>query len=798
MNDPVISTMVRGVSTTLPDSVRDSVEQSVRTLSSELERVSMNRSTSKMLAPAKQQSTAKPTSDAEMFSSISEMVNGNTKNFAGFQTLLDSLYAKNKKYFTIIKDYEIMPILIPQINRVLSFLVNECLSPDIQNEETFTIKYTGPEAGATIQTDLDTIKKELKLDNLLREVYTNRYKLGKEYYLVQDYRETFDYMLQRLEEKRLSESTSGMADIAYFEHVCSNLIGRINEATSDVSILHVDTPDAKKSRSSKDETATCISEVTIPLALKDLNIVVERSSIVRMLENVHAEVIHESYSKFSRKSIMAQPNVLNEDATVPIDSTKMEQLVDVLKKKKLQRCTIVRLDPAKVFQLKVGGKIIGYFHISDINEGTNNMVNFAQSLKDQLLKSRATNLAAATQSAEEVIAKELATRILNTFDPNLGINRVEDIDLLHDFIRNNEVYKGNKRVTFYYEDEIFDMSRADGSILINAVFFTKLYSTLLLNNIVTKVLRGRGRQIHTVKIGVSPNVQRYVDNAMASLAMPEHNLGTLHGTFEQIMNPFNGASDIVIPSEDDEKYITTDYIPGQDVDMNDDFLKFLLSSIVSSFNLDSAVLDATNGNLQFARTLTMESLQISSSIKNEQQDLYDPWKAMCLEVVRIMGSADTVAALNNGQIEVKFFEPKSLIIQNTIDDINNVKNLAEAIADIIPQFNEEGTDLARSKFIYEFIKERCNLDTKIIDRILADIKIDIAVTDELEAKIREIVREMKENTREEQFGDTNGDGLDDTNNPEYSEGGEDTELTPEEQELADMPAEETEDEGDEL
>ena len=61
-------------------------------------------------------------------------------------------------------------------------------------------------------------------------------------------------------------------------------------------------------------------------------------------------------------------------------------------------------------------------------------------------------------------------------------------------------------------------------------------------------------------------------------------------------------------NEDDAQYIRTDYIPGQDVDMNDEFLRTLLNSIVTSFGLDSAVIDATNGNArsQFLRYCTEE------------------------------------------------------------------------------------------------------------------------------------------------------------------------------------------------
>ena len=798
MTEDAINFIINGNTSNMPDAVKKRLNLSVQMLNADLEKARHNRTTSDILdgksgKTSTKSTTYNPSSDSEMFTTISEMINGNSKDFAGFGTLLDNLYAKNKKYFSIIKDYEIMPILIPQINRVLGFLVNECLSPDVQNSTTFTIKYTGESDDSSIQSDIDAIKKEMKLDNLLREVYTNRYKLGREYYIVEDYNATFDRMLNQIRKKRLNEATAGVSDYDYLTQIYGKLTGTINEVTVVVPVQIVKPTRAPAQSvmfgltNPKSEVETNIVETTMDVTMKDLNIIVERSPVAEMIADAQTELLAESYSIYSSEKFFNSSNdmlYMNEDAmftpqNAPMDTTKLEQLVSSIRQKKLQRCTIRRFDPAKLFKLKVGGKVIGYFYVTDINEGVSSMVNFAQSLKDQLMKTRATNLSAATQTAEEVISKELATRIIATFDPNLSINRVEDIDLMHDFIRNTELYKGNKRITFYYADEIFDMSRADDSILTNAVFFTKLYATLLLNNIVTKVLRGRGRQIHTVRMGASPNVKRYLDNAMASLAMPEHNLGTLHGSFEQIMNPFNGASDIVIPTEeDDQQYIRTDYIPGQDVDMNDDFLRTLLNAIITTFGLDAAVLDATNGNLQFARTLTMESLQICTSIRNEQQDLHDAWANMCLKVLRIMGTDATRAALDNGQIEVSFYEPKSLIIQNTIDDINNVKSLAENIADVIPEFNEEDSEQRRAAFIYQFVKSRTNLDFADIEKMVKETMY-MVLDSKMDAEISATVRNLKDNTKEVQYGDATGDGL-----PDGMSGAE---LSDEERAIMDTP-----------
>lgn len=762
-NVDITSVLARGANLEVTKEAQAMLARQINGLQSDIQRASENSPNPYGNGETRSKDSKKPIKqhgNMSMYTTLSDMINGTNKDIAGFGTLLDSLYAKNKKYFTIIKDYEIMPILIPQVNRVLDFLVNECLSPDIQNDRTFIFRYVGegPESATaqSIQKNIDSIRHEMKLDSLLREVYMNRFKLGREYYMVQDYAATFDHMLDRLKEKRLGES-AGVPDGDYLSSIYPFLRETINEVSCTTTITAVDRDKDLFDSGEINESVTqkteppAVCEATIPISLKDANIIVERSCVPRLLEEAYGEVIHEDYSRFSSKNLLRRglDRPLNEETAM--DMTKFEQIVDAMKKKKLKRCTITRFDPAKMFKLKVGGKVIGYFNVTDVNESTANVVNFSQALKDQLLKSRAANLSAASQSAEESISKELAQRIINAFDPTLGISRVEDIDLLHDFIRNNEIYKGNKRITFYYEDEIFDLSRSAESILINAVFFTKLYATLLLNNIITKVLRGRGRQIHTVRLGVSANVRRYIDNAMASLAMPEHNLGTLHGSFEQIMNPFNGASDIVIPTEDDgQKYIETDYVPGQDVDMNDEFLRTLLNSIVTSFGLDSAVLDTTNGNLQFARTLSMDSLQIANSVKNEQQDLHDPWESMCLEILKIMGDEATRNAAQNGQIDVKFFEPKTLLTLSIIDELNNTKTMAEGIADIMPELNIEGTEALRARFIYDMVKSSTNLDFGNYEKLLNDAAIE-AVHDAEKRKLHEISAQAEENVSEEDY-----------------------------------------------
>ena len=174
-------------------------------------------------------------------------------------------------------------------------------------------------------------------------------------------------------------------------------------------------------------------------------------------------------------------------------------------------------------------------------------------------------------------------------------------------------------------------------------------------------------------------------------------------------------------------------------------------------------------------------MEWTEMVRYQQQDLHDAWEAMCFAILKIMGSDATRTALENGQIEVKFFEPKSLIIQNIIDDINNVKNLAENIADIIPEFNAEDSEQKRSNFIYRVVKTRTNLDFGEFEDILREVNIT-SIDDSLKTEIAKLIREYMENTKEVQYGDANSDGL--------ADGMSGSEISAEDQEILNTPGEE--------
>ncbi len=729
MKDELINSIIYGTATDLSDSVRTALEARIKLVSSDLDKFK------EVGAMKKYESSKKVKSNKNIpdnsYTDIIKLINDNNNQSVGdFNTILDNIFEKNKKYFSILKDYEIMPILIPQINRILMFLVNECISPDLQSARTFNITCTSRNSSA-LNIEIEKIRKELELDNLLKNVYMNRFKLGREYYAINNYKDTFKAFKNRLESRPINE--------AYGQN--KSEIDYLNECFADLKIVD---PTVINESTKADKSFNDFN-------LSEMNITIEKTDIFSKIGEIKYDYMNETYRGSSIKSI------LNE-AVGDVSKDKIKSLLDYLSKKDIDNCSITRLDPARVFKLSPSRKTVGYFYITDNNPTTktNSDVQMGQLMRDRLLKSRQVggtgNNNQEDGSSERTIIEKLSEKIINTFDPNIGINNIEDIDLLHDYLLHNNIMAGNKKIIFYYADDIIDLSRNDESILINAVFFTKLYSTLLLNNITTKILRGRGRQIHTVNVGVSPSMGQYIQSAIASLTMPQNNLGSITGSFRTLLNPLNSSADIVLPAEEGtDKFITTDLIEGQNVDMDMDILKFLMNSIVMSFGLDSAVIDTTNGNIDFAKTLSMLSYQIANSVRSEQSETLPPWEKLILSVLEICGSTDLVQAISNGEIECSFFAPHSLTLGMSVDELNNVKQFAETVAEVYPELQVDDANLNRSQFIFDIIREEVNLDWAKYDSILQNLD---TTGYKLRKDVKDAVEKAKDNITEEELGGT--------------------------------------------
>lgn len=596
----------------------------------------------------------------------------------------DALFKARRKQFSALADFEIMPMIIPEAARVISFLVEECLSPDIQNDKNFVLdlRNSTSDTKTDLNSELEKTRLEYNFDKLLRDIYQKRIKLGPVFYKVTTFEDTVDKILKA---KDLTMNETADDFISAFKA----------PATYSFDVL-------QESFGYKPNKVSMIKH-----GIDDTNISFEveygeTSDILTLVESCHME------NKLRRRC----NSVLNESS----EDASIKNLLNMVKQQSdvgTNRCYVESLDPSKVFPFRVSGRIIGYIYQKSTGSEMSSK-NYMSYIKD-VLKNSATKDLTETDIKNKII-KKFGDELLKEVEIDKKYLKDVDVDLFHDYLINSVGFGEKNRYVFYSKDEIFDFSRTDGSLLSNAIYKAKLAASLEQNNIMTKILRGRSKFIHTVNTGIGDDVGIYVENAIDVLTRPEARLGDLTGPFETIINAHQAASDIVIPTPtDNQRYITTDIIEGMNVDMDSDILKKLTNGIIMAMNANPAILDLTSTQIDFARTISMISKETANFVKIEQNEVFVEFPRM---IGKILSATDSrlKEAFENHDIVIKAFKPSSIALATKNDEINAAKTYIDVILDAMPNIPEDA--VYRKVIEYEMLKQLVNVDFSEFDRII--------------------------------------------------------------------------------
>ena len=187
------------------------------------------------------------------------------------------------------------------------------------------------------------------------------------------------------------------------------------------------------------------------------------------------------------------------------------------------------------------------------------------------------------------------------------------------------------------------------------------------------------------------------------------------GTISSIIGSVGSIVDLFIPqSEDGTRPITPEVISGQDVNMDEDFLRYLIKSIILSFNVPSVVVDYTN-EVEFAKTLSMANLDVATSSALAQAELNIPLTEM---LRRVLAYELDLTEEEIESIHANLIPSRSMLMQITSDLINTTRDLGQAMADINLISDDENI---KKMFVREFVRHNFTFDWSSIDSIIKSL-----------------------------------------------------------------------------
>ena len=649
--------------------------------------------------------------------------------------------SENVRFSQMLKDYEMVKRCIPQIHKVITSIRNNIISPDsMGTDNVLTIKFPSTTTDVEEEKIRDIIDK-YKINQRLQNDIVPEYLIASVKYTTVVPYSIIPEMLFKDPDKP-EEMRPITECIQEFEDLVSGNIKTLSEATSEYTLHEC---------SSLLESVALNNEIIPREDIEGLNLVLnEQLNNIEFVDGALAyykdAIMNEAVNIIGSedRELKSMKNILKKarDNSSKISNMKeldtaAEGLInaktynDIKKKVDFKGAHIEYLPAARTIAFKMRDTVIGYFYVEDKVSKTNNSTTM--SIMDKInssvyIKNKDTDKA---KQLEDAIIHRISDKLIKAVDSKFINDNYDDMDIIYEFVRANELHRKSKRVVFFHPDDVCEFRRADGSIMKNAMFFAKLVILMLLSNILTKVMRGSDRQIHYVKTGLTTDIEGAVNDTIRAIKQNQIRYSDI-GTINEIFNVVGSNVDVFMPvSIDGEEPIRTETISGQNVDMNDDFINMILRSIIMAFGYPAALVDDYQ-SVEFAKTVAMQNIDVAKATYDAQLEINpDLTKLVQLLIRYELPDFEGVE-----DIKVQLNPPSVITYEMNRDRISSVEDVTTALADLVVAPEGETIEGKRRRlFKLEMYKQNMpNLDWASIENIAKKIQVD-AKTEEQEDKL---------------------------------------------------------------
>lgn len=692
--------------------------------------------------------------------------NNNIYNIINSASIVDHMQGliggENAKFTQILKDYEIIKRCIPQVHKVISDIKDGIISPDAMTDSAIGIEYPTNISDAD-KDQIDNIIEKYELNKRL-DKYVLEYLIASvKYVTVVPYSSIPDML--SADNNNINECIEMLE-----KDVKENCVHSLYECTSHTNNFNVLNESVELDYYEDDDGMGNSIRKSFTLTNSDLN-----TELNECLSNIEFIKGGTNYFKAAvLNEAVALKNNLSEDTSMKsvlkhlkngstrTDATSnlaIDGLVDPATVKDIRKnvnfkgCHIEELETSRVLPFKLRDTTIGYFYVEDMGDnypGSNNNGNIS-TIMDKInasvyMKHDTSNKAARIESA---IIKNIAGKMIEAIDSKFINDNYEDMDILYEFIRVNELNtKKKKRVVFFHPDDVCEFRRKEGSIMKNCMFMAKLYILTMLSNVLTNVTRGADRNIHYVKTGLTTDIEQHVNHAIRAIKQGQIRYSDI-GTINEIFNIVGANVDVFMPvSVDGERPIETETISGQNVDMNNDFLNSILKSIIQSFGAPSSVIDDFE-NVEFAKTITMSNLSMAKLALASQNEI-NPALTKLLRLIIMYEIPDFTQV---DDIYAKLNPPMIIVLEMNKERVDSIDQMSNTFAALMFPQNDQETESERCIRLFKLEYFKKNMPTIDWDE-LEQMRIKVLQDNKTESLKTEIT--SNNNDMGSQSGDYGG------------------------------------------
>lgn len=500
--------------------------------------------------------------------------------------ILNDFYHGSKSRFSNYNTYRQIFGLIPQLSRIAQTVADNIVSPDDFSQmsiySALDTKFSELKEHTIIDENLAELYEKYKIEDKVRKYVLETVYTGDCFVAVLNYQKEF--------KKVLAENTN-ITETEMFKSVVSESVnGLLNECetyVTEMSHAHIDYTDLKLGSEFTEEHT------------KEIN-----------------DYINHKFAFVSDyKSVLLQES--NEVMMSEADDSNVSRF----------NGSIVRfLEPEKVVKIAIGDTTLGYYYLERARDA-----NFGKNLSttnpifgSSIGASANTGLNTMRMSGQnqdtamdpiEYLTGIVMSRMSKKINKKHLASNPEFKDAMYHILRTDFLKKDARRddpvlVTFIPAEECIHFMEGEGdygtSLFSNIVFTAKIYLTSLVSTLMQRLIRSPDKRVFTVDVGLDEDYEGAVMTFMRDLKSKDITINSLTGDIDTALQQVSAFKDIVIPAMDGKRPIEVDSFPGADVSIDNDFLDYLLKSMMSGTGVPRAMIDDAE-NVEFSRTLAMQN-----------------------------------------------------------------------------------------------------------------------------------------------------------------------------------------------
>ena len=389
-------------------------------------------------------------------------------------------------------------------------------------------------------------------------------------------------------------------------------------------------------------------------------------------------------------------------------------------------CFMQLIDPRRMIPVKVLDQTLGYYYLHEEKH---------KRMRSPFTSNFNVDMTTNASKVESDFLLSLSEKIIQDFDKKFLEENNEFKETIINSIIYHNIYGKNIRFQFIpakyiTEFPVNEDENGNGqSILVDALFYAKLYLALLIFKMIAIIARSNDQRMFYVRTsGMDKDVTNSVQDIVRQMRQREISFNDLLN-YKSIVSKVGAGRDIYMPvGPEDMRGIDFETLAGQDIQMNSDLMDMLKTSAINATEVPSVMMQYVN-EADYARTLDMGNARFANTTAGYQID----YNASIAELYRklLLFSGKNIPPEVIDSLVYKLNPPASLNLTNNNNLINEVQQEIDFILKAIVGTNADPGELD-------------NHMMDILTKRIAKLRVGSIKWDAIEDMVEDVMIEAKE------------------------------------------------------